>query len=92
VIAVVGRALFVLLCVMTAPRETVPPPPTIQPKPAPPPGADRCFECRREPRQAGSWFCGDTCQATWLATTNHVIPIPIAPPTLPDGNHYRRTC
>lgn len=85
-----GRALFWLLCAMTAPQPASPAPPTVQPRPAPPPALGMCIVCRTQPQRAGTDYCGDGCQAIWIAGQNRAIPIPIQP-MLPDGNPYRRT-
>lgn len=88
-IAFVGRALAALLCAMTAPHPPLPDLPPIQPRPEPPPD-DSCVVCLTQPRRAGD-YCGDTCQARWVANRNRAIPLPAAPPALPDGSTYRRT-
>lgn len=91
-IAIIGRALYWLLCAMTAPNPPVPNLPPIQPRPEPPPLLpDNCEVCGIQPRRAGSDYCGDACQARWVADRNQAIPLPAAPPALPDGSTYRRT-
>lgn len=92
-IAIIGRALLTLLCVMTAPHPPAPDLPTIQPRPEPVPvplGQQMCVWCWKEPACGGSEFCGQTCQADWTATKNATIPLEATPPTLPDGGRDRR--
>jgi hypothetical protein len=99
VIAIVGRALFWLLCAMTAPRPPVPDlppihlrsePPIGQLDPEPVPlGQQMCSWCWKEPARGGSEFCGDRCQREWTTVKNAVIPLDPPPPTLPDGNTHR---
>ena len=92
-IVIIGRALYWLLCAMTAPHPPIPnlPPLAVPPRPEPPPHLDLCYWCLKVPRQGGSWFCGDTCQRDWIACKNATIPLEATPPTLPDGSQYRRT-
>lgn len=89
-IATIGRALYWLLCAMTAPNPPIPNLPPIQPRPEPPPSPDNCEVCGTQPRRAGTEFCGDACQARWVANRNRAIPLPVTPPALPDGSTYRR--
>jgi hypothetical protein len=90
VIAFIGRALLDLLCAMTRPTPPIPDLPPIQPRPEPP-GVELCSVCHESPARAGTGFCGDACQATWVAKRNHAIPLPAPPLTLPDGSQPRRT-
>lgn len=90
-IAIIGRALYWLLCAMTAPRPPVPDLPPIESRPEQPPPDDSCVVCLTQPSRAGGDYCGDACQARWVADRNQAIPLPIAPPALPDGSTYRRT-
>jgi hypothetical protein len=92
VIALIGRALFALLCAMTAPRPPIPDLPPVQPRPEPPPSVGMCIHCGEQPCRDGSdFFCGDSCQRDWTAAKNSAIPLEATPPTLPDGSQYRRT-
>lgn len=88
-IALIGRALLELLCAMTRPVPPVPALPPMQLRPEPPAGVDLCVECREDPCVGGP-FCGQGCQATWMARTNAVIPLEATPPTLLDGSQFRR--
>ena len=90
-IVIIGRALYWLLCAMTAPNPPIPNLPLVESRPEPPPPSlDDCVACGVQPRRAGD-YCGDACQARWVAEHNHAIPRPAAPPALPDGSTYRRT-
>ncbi len=100
-IATIGRALYWLLCAMTAPRPPIPdlPPVQLRPEPTPgrldpepiPLGQQMCFWCWKEPARGGSEFCGQTCQTNWTITANAAIPLEATPPALPDGSQPRRT-
>jgi hypothetical protein len=90
-IATIGRALFWLLCAMTAPRPPIPDLPPIQTRPEPP-ASGWCIHCTNQPCRDGSdFFCGDTCQRDWTAARNRAIPLEPPPPTLSDGSQHRRT-
>jgi hypothetical protein len=89
-IVIIGRALYWLLCAMTAPNPPIPNLPPVQTRPEPPPPSpDNCEVCGTQPRRDGTDYCGDACQATWIASRNQAIPIPAAA-TLPDGSTYHR--
>lgn len=100
-IALVGQALFWLLCAMTAPRETTPAPPARLPvvppeQPAPEPTLDidpldeGVCPCGRPLGEAPllGWWCSNDCRRAWWGA--RTVPLIDQPTVLPDGTTLRR--